>query len=467
MMKPKQLSDDCKIMLSIYNAYLCGKNEETRIRKMRKSHTRLVVGTLILMTAGCAQFPSRRAPVSIGPEPAVRPLISQEELTEKIVTLQKRLQENSISEADRPGAKALLEIYKLLQDASPSTGETGYRQLIARLYLRLGRVETAFQAGGNEVESHEKSTMDAFSWKRDKIVSLYLSGDSRGVINGVLALKGQFGPGAMTPEVSLVFACSLANQGLLKEAIEAGERAARELEQGPDLITLESKMATWYSRLGQEDAAMLRFEKVSDLMDDRTALLNNLKQDLQVRVKPQEPQEEEHISLPKVISMAEDQLQAHAFDQATRLLLQKRQDTTLSPSDLDTIDRTLERVEKAKEASLGREKKALEQIRDLMEKEKYDEALSMLEELKSEKMQGDEIASLELEAREGYINHERKKAAALFLRARTAGSSLEKKEYLRQSHDILQHLLDKFPSSPSRDKILQNLESVDRELAKW
>jgi tetratricopeptide (TPR) repeat protein len=431
---------------------------------MRKNYSRLVVGMLILVIAGCAQFPGRRAPVSIGPEPAFRPLISQEELTEKIVSLQKRLQENSISEADRPGAKALLEIYKLLQDASPSTGETGYRQLIARLYLRLGRVETAFQGGGNEVESHEKSTMDAFSRKRDKIVSLYLSGDSRGVINGVLELKGQFGPSAMTPEVNLIFACSLANQGLLKEAIEAGERAARELEQGPDLIILDSKMATWYSRLGQEDAAMLRFEKVSDLMDDRTALLNNLKQELQVPLKPQE---EDHISLPKVLGMVEEQLQAHAFDQATRLLLQKRQDMTLSPSDLDAIDRTLERVEKAKEASSGREKKALEQIRGLMEQEKYDEALSMLEELKSEKMQGDEIASIELEAREKYINHERKKAAALFLRARTAGSSLEKKEYLRQSHDILQHLLDKFPLSPSRDKVLQNLESVDRELAKW
>ena len=209
---------------------------------------------------------------------------------------------------------------------------------------------------------------------------------------------------------------------------------------------------------------MLRFEKVSDLMDDRTTLLNNLKQELQVPLKPRE---EDHISLPRILGMVEEQLQAHAFDQAARLLLQKRQDTSLSPSDLDTIDRTLERVEKAKEAYSGRERKALEQVRDLMENEKYDEALSMLEELKSEKIQGDEVASLEREVRERYINHERKKAAALFLRARTAGSSLEKKEYLRQSHDILQHLLDKFPSSPSRDKILQNLESVDRELAKW
>jgi tetratricopeptide (TPR) repeat protein len=432
---------------------------------MRTSPTKLVIGVLlILMIAGCAQFSGQRAPVSMGPEPAFRPLISQEELTEKIVSLQKRLQENSISEADRPGAKALLEIYKLLQDAPPSMGETGYRQLIARLYLRLGRVETAFQTGGNEIESREKSTMDAFARKRDKIVSLYLSGDSQGVINGVLELKGEFGPSAMTPEISLIFACSLANQGLLKEAIDAGERAARALEQGPDLIILDSKMATWYSRLGQEDAAMLRFEKVSDLMDDRTTLLNNLKQELQVPLKPQE---EDHISLPRILGMVEEQLQAHAFDQAARLLLQKRQDTSLSPSDLDTIDRTLERVEKAKEAYSGRERKALEQVRDLMENEKYDEALSMLEELKSEKIQGDEVASLEREVRERYINHERKKAAALFLRARTAGSSLEKKEYLRQSHDILQHLLDKFPSSPSRDKILQNLESVDRELAKW
>ncbi len=430
---------------------------------MKGTYFKIMI-VFILLAAGCARFPRPRGPV-YGQAPFSRSLIDQEELTRKMVSLQRKLQENSISEEDRPGAEALLEIYKLLEGASaPPTSESQYRHLIARIYLRLERVESAFQPPGETGPPEEKTTMDLFSRKRDKILATYLSGDSRGVINQVLELKNRFGPGALTPGISLVFALSLANQGMFKEAIETGERAARELEKSPDLIILESKIAAWYSRIGQEDAAMLRYEKMNDLMDDRTALLNHLKEELHATSNQQEAK---LIPLPRVLSMVEEKLRAHSFDQAKMLLLQKRQDTALSPAEIDTIDQALERVQKAKQVSRGRENAALKKIRGLLEKERYEEALSFLEDLKSEGIQGYEVNDLQRAATEGFISRERKKAAALFLRARTAGSSLQKKEYLRQSHDVLQQLLDKFPSSPSRDKILQNLETVDRELAKW
>jgi tetratricopeptide (TPR) repeat protein len=432
---------------------------------MKRTLLNLLIVLLILVTAGCARFPGRKGPELSGPTAVPsHPLISQQELTQKIVSLQQKLQENRISETDRPGAEALLEIYKLMENAFfPPTGETGCRQLIARIFLRLDRIEATFQPAGKAISPAERTAMDFFARQRKRILESYLSGDFRDVINRVFTLKEQLGASAITPDIKLILALSFANQGLFKEAIQTGEYAARELEQIPDLIILEAKIATWYSRLGKEDAAMLHYEKVNDLMDDRTALLNNLKQELQARPKKQDGK---HLSLPEVLGMVENQLQAHAFDHARMLLLQKRQDGALSPSELATIDQALERVEKAKEASLGREKRALKEIRHLMEEENYEAALNMLEGLRSEGIQGDEITRLEHEAREKFISRERKKAAALFLRARAAASSLEKKEYLRRSHDILQHLLDKFPSSPSRDKILQNLESVDRELAK-
>jgi hypothetical protein len=433
-------------------------------KKMKATCLKFVI-VFMLLAAGCAQFPGERGPVFTDQEVASRPLIDQEELTGKMVALQRKLQGNSISEEDRPGAEALLEIYKLLQGAAaPSTNETQYRRLIARIYLRLERVESAFQPAGARGPSGERSTLDLFSNKRHKILETYLSGDSRGVINQVLELKNRFGPGALTPGINLVFALSLANQGMFKEAIETGERTVRELEKGPDLIVLEGKIAAWYSRLGREDAAMLWYDKMNDLMDDRTALLNHLKEDFHTTTNQQEAQ---LMPLPRILTMVEEKLQAHAFDQAKILLQQKRQDTALSPAERDTIDHTLERVEKTKQASQGREKEALEKIRGLVENENYADALALLEGLKSEGIQDYQVTDLQRAATEGFISRERKRAAALFLRARTAGSSLEKKEYLRQSHDILQKLLDKFPSSPSRDKILQNLEMVDRELAKW
>lgn len=433
---------------------------------MKANFFKLVIILLpIALAAGCAPFSTPRGPVYTAQAPPPRPLINQRDLTQNILSLQQELQENRISEEDRPGAEALLEIYKLLQGASaPSTSNTQYRFLIARIYLRLERIESAFQPPREKGPSGERTTMDLFSRKRNKILETYLSGDSRGVINQVLELKNRFGPGALTPGINLVFALSLANQGLFKEAIETGKRTAKELEKSPDLIILEGKIADWYSRLGQEDAAMLRYDKMNDLVDDRTALLSHLKQEFHMTTNQQEAQ---LIPLPRVIDMVEQKLQAHAFDQARVLLLQKRQDTTLSRAERETIDQALDRVEKAKRASQGREKKALEKIRGLLEKERYEDALSLLEDLRSQGIQDYELTDLQRAATEGLINRERKKAAALFLRARSAASSLEKKEYLRRSHDILQQLLDKFPSSPSRDRILQNLETVDKELSKW
>jgi len=258
---------------------------------MKANFFKLVIILLIALAAGCAQFPRSRVPVYTAQAPPPRPLIDQRDLIQKILSLQQKLQENRISEEDRPGAEALLEIYKLLQGAPPpSTSETKYRFLVARIYLRLERIESAFQPPGEKGPSGERTTMDLFSRKRNKILETYLSGDSRGVINQVLELKNRFGPGALTPGINLVFALSLANQGLFKEAIETGERTARELEKGPDLIILEGKIAAWYSRLGQEDAAMLRYEKMNDLVDDRTALLNHLKQEFHATTNQQEAQ---------------------------------------------------------------------------------------------------------------------------------------------------------------------------------
>jgi len=431
---------------------------------MKSKYFHLVL-IVVFLAAGCAQFPGRKGPVYTGQAPAPRPLIDREDLVRKMVALQQKLQENRISEEDRPGAEALLEVYKLLQDAPfPSPNDSPYSRLIARIYLRLERIESAFQSPRNLGPSGEKTVMEAYRKKRQRILETYLSGNSRGVINQVLSLKNRFGDGALTPGINLVFAVSLANQGLFKEAIETGEVLAKKLEKRPDLLILQGKLATWYSRLGKEDAAMLRYDKMNDLMDDRTALLNRLKEELHA---PSKRQKAMHLPLPRVLKKVEENLRERAFDDAKTLLTQKREDPSLSVAEKDTIDKALVRVERAKQAFEGKEKDALEKVRRLLEKEQYDQALDLLKNLKSEGFEGYQVSELERRATEGFIRRRRKKAAALFLRARTAGSSLEKKEYLRQSRNILQQLLDKFPSSPSRDKILQNLDMVDREMGKW
>ena len=425
-----------------------------------------IILLLMVFAAGCTGFPGEKGPVYTSEAPITpRPLIDQEELIQKMVSLQKKLQENRISEEDRPGAEALLQIYRLLQDAaSSSSTDFAYNRLLARIYLRLEPIESTFQPPGDTGPLGEKMSTDICKETRDKIFEAYLNGDSQGVINQVLELKKRFGSAAVTPGISLVFAFSLAKQGLFKEAVDIGENTARELEKMPDLLLLQGKIAAWYSRLGKENDALLHYDKMNDLLDDRTALLNRLGEELHALPTEQETM---LMPLPRVLRKVDEKLQARAYEQAKLLLLQKRQDKTLSADEINTINKTLEQIEKEKMRSKNDENEAVKKVRQLVEQERFDEALKELAKLKTEGIEGYEVAELQRSATEGFINRERKKAAALFLRARTAGSSLEKKEYLRKSHEILQKLLDKFPASPSRDKILRNMDMIDKELSKW
>ncbi len=424
-----------------------------------------IVLLLMLFAAGCTGFPGERGPVYTSQAPITpRPLINQEKLVQKIVELQKKLQENRISEEDRPGAEALLQIYRLLQDAgSSSATDFSCNRLLARIYLRLEPIESTFQPPGDRSPLGQKITTDISKETRDKIFEAYLNGDSQGVINQVLELKKRFGSAAVTPGISLVFAFSLAQQGLFKEAVDIGENTARELEKRPDLLLLQGNIASWYSRLGKEDDALLHYDKMNDLLDDRTAFLNRLGEELHAL---RSEQETILMPLPRVLRKVDEKLQARAYEQAKLLLLQKRQDKTLSADERDTINTMLEQIEKEKMRSKNNENEAVKKVRQLVEQERFDEALTEIAKLKKKGIEEYQVADLQRSATEGFINRERKKAAALFLRARTAGSSLEKKEYLRKSHEILQQLLDKFPTSPSRDKILRNMDMIDKELNK-
>jgi len=457
------------------------------IKNMKGHLIHFLIFLLTVWIAGCAQFAAQEREFIPHPEPISPLMMSTQDLDRKITSLQERIRDNKLSVKDQAGARELLGIYRLLKEASSRPMDnSGYRELINRVYERASRLDSAFQPVQEKSPSPDIYAVGLFSKKQRDIVDAYLSGDQKGVIDRVLALEKTFGPDALTPDVGLVFALSLAHEGLLEEAVDVGERVARELEQRPGLIMLETKIAQWYSRLGRDDEAMLRYERLTDVMDDKMAMLSSLKKELARSPAQSEGQSDQgaggkseitlggssNAAFQPLMKQVEECIQAHNFDGARELLIQKRQGA-LSPSDKETIDQALKSVARAEDvylgermASLSREKKAVKDIRGLVEDEKYEEAVSGVEKLKSEGIQSNELNTLELEATEKLINRDRKRAAGLFLRAKKTESLTEKKHYLNRSRDLLQQLLYKYPSSPLYENIKSNLESVDKALGK-
>ncbi len=442
---------------------------------------------LIILVAGCAQFTAQEKKVIPGPEPTAPLMTSRQDLERKIITLQERIEKSELSVKDRAATRELLGIYRLLREAATlPLDQKDYRELINRIYERTTRLDSVFLPDRKKTLSPDIYAVRLFSKKQRDIVDTYLSGDHRAVINKVLEIEKTFGSDALTPQVGLLFALSLAHEGLLDEAVDVGERVAGELEQRPGLIVLETRIAEWYSRLGREDAAMLRYERLTDVMDDKMDMLGGLKKELtRSSVKSGRPSEQgvaeknEIAAIGKankafnpLMKQVEERIRAHDFDGAKELLSKKRQGA-LSPSEIETIDQALKSVDRAEDvylgeriASLSKEKKALKNIRKLMEDEKYDEAFSGIEELKSEGIQSVDLKTLELEATEKLINRDRKRAAGFFLKAKNTEIPTEKERFLNMSRKLLQQLLYKFPSSPSYATVRRNLESVEEALGK-
>jgi outer membrane protein assembly factor BamD (BamD/ComL family) len=102
-----------------------------------------------------------------------------------------------------------------------------------------------------------------------------------------------------------------------------------------------------------------------------------------------------------------------------------------------------------------------------MEEENYEEALNKLEELKDAQLVGSEYEALKEKIIEKLINHERNRAARLFLAAKEMKKdATKKKEYLETSYNILRDLIKKYPSSPLNKKLQSHISKVREALDK-
>jgi hypothetical protein len=315
---------------------------------------------------------------------------------------------------------------------------------------------------------------------RREVQDNYLYGNFRAVIDQCLDLQKDFGPESLTPDMGLLLALSLAEEGMLEEAVSIGQEILRGNEASPDLFYLRVKVAQWQLDLGRRARAVRTYNRLTDRMDDQEHLLGGLKQAIVDASRDplavaeslsgkDEDSQKDH-SIEAVLREVDTLVQDGEFDKAKILLIRHRI-STRDEHALEALDLAMKRVERAEDEMLlepkGETAPEAEEIRlarQLIEEQRFEEAIARLETLGTGRAGAQDVASLKEEAVEKLIQRERNRAARLFLAAKEAQDPSQKRDYLQSSRDILKRLLMEYPSSNLYNKIKSNLEIVETEL---
>jgi hypothetical protein len=460
-----------------------------------KKRIRAFMVFLFVFGFGCVPVLDRR--VVVTPETGVAPvpLFSQEFIDEKMGFLNRVLAEEDLTERDRQMASSLLETYKSINNISVGRFEEAECQKLVRSLLKnMGVLDEYYFSKQEALARTYSKAISLFVKKRKEIRDTYTSGDFKGTINHCLELKAIFGPDALTPEISLMFALSLAKKRMLTESQSVIEGIVTELDTGPDLNNLRANLAELQLQLGEREKAVQQYKKLTIILQEQDAVLQDLNRrfrelpkedtDLQApspwqadQTTPELRQHEHELitppeeSIDQILYEVDQLVRERRFGEAWDVLVLKR-GTVSSETELNMIDHALKRLEQAQEEYLeetitmiSKKKKTLQTAQKFIEEEKYEEAIMSLDALWKYE-ESHEIQKLREQATEKLINRERNRAAKLFLAAKKTQEPVKQEEYLRSSYNILKALIDKYPTSPLIKKIKSHIQKVEKELEK-
>jgi hypothetical protein len=435
---------------------------------------------------GCIPVQERR--VIVAPERKVvsEPLLPGDLLDERIDFLNKALDKDSLPERDRQIATNLLTTYKSAKKAFlVELNETDYRKLVRDLLNALTRIDAQYFSKAEMTWDYSKA-VSHFMKKRQEILDAHLSRDYRGVINHCLEMQAAFGPDALTPEIGTLFALSLANEGMREEAINIIETIVPELDENLDLNRLHASIAALQLQLGQRGKAEEALRKITERLREQESTLEALEKSITsastevqkpLETTPAQPRRDLYVktqmaeSTEQLLQRADKLLQERKFGEAWDLLTLNRS-AALSDADRRSIDQALKRLEAAQETYLeetismiSKKKETLRMARRFLEEEKFEQAISNLDNL-SESEASLEVRELREQAVEGLINRERNRAARIFLNAKRTRDPVKKEEYLLTCYEILNSLVEKYPSSPLSEKIRSHIRKVSEEMEK-
>ncbi|MEE9610431.1 MAG: hypothetical protein V3W19_04225, partial [Desulfatiglandales bacterium] len=368
----------------------------------------IVLLLLLILAFGCIPAETKKVVVAppkppVASPPPPLPVLPGDIVDEKIAYLNNLLEEKKIDGEDRQIALNLLSAYQMIR-SQQNTTRYDDRKIIRSLFANLSRLDEKYFLKEKPEEKLDSDVVTFLSLKRRKILDDFLSEDYQRVIDDCLELEAIFGPDSLTPDIGVFFAISLAKMGMLMEAVNIGERIAREMEVSPDLIHLRANIIQWQLDLGDKEKAKEGLEKLMDNLDEREAIFNKT----MARVTGRDQQIASHEEMPtegfstegsplqgtdpmeELLRRVDELIQEHEFKEAKLRLIKERL-RVREVSKIETIDHALKTVEMAEEvfkkeknSELTQAKETIELAKKLIEEEHFEEAISKLEELNGE-----------------------------------------------------------------------------------
>jgi hypothetical protein len=438
---------------------------------------------ILLIASACATEPKKDI-IKIEPPVKAEPVLALETLEGKISVLQNLLSNNKIQEKDVETISNLISDYQKIRDISQGDMPQGaYREMITILFRELCLFEEKYLSSQDQTEPdrYVKAIID-LNQKKQSIFKKYAAKDYKGVVSEYNEFENAFGKDSVIFEMETILAMSLSKVGKLSEAINIGDKIIAELEGIPDLFQLRSSIIEWRINTGKKEKAIKDYQKLVENMDEKQAIFEKITSKINSQNKKiadsdqilsqllkKESNSDVNVRIANILKEVNN-LETKGDFSGARLLLQKWKLSTDDQTETAAIENALKAIdvsEKQYQENLKTNRKeGIEAAAKLIDEEDYESAIKLLDLMKSAGDNNIEIDKQRNLAVEKLINNERNRAAKIFLTAKKTDDSKKKEELLTNAQNILNGLIEKYPSSDLAGKLKSNLESVNDELKK-
>lgn len=446
---------------------------------MKKIRILLLITILSLLTlTGCIS-------TKTVPEKKIQyyrpPALSNETLDKRVDEIKKLVEEDTLSEDRKETAVSILKVYDKLKSLNKENStEKEYRKTVKLLFDTLVTVEQQyFFSGIVSSDNAGEIIFENYSDLKNKIYEDYFAGNFSGVITGCDDLISRFGKNGLTTDLGIILVEALSKKSMPSDALAVARSILGAVETKPDLIRLLSTAIELEINSGNMENASLLYEKLVDNINERNSIFKRtenllskseeggsiIDESLQEKISEIDP--EKTIQMQQLVDFVENLISKNDFSGA-RLELLKRKFRTEEGPELDMIEQLFKSVDKAEEqfaAENSNDRFILEDARRLLEEEKYEEALDILEPV-VEEGENYEANKINNEAVRNLINRDMIIAGKLRIASINESDKQKKRDLLLKARSILQNLIDKYPASPSINRVKRNISVVDEELMK-
>ena len=177
----------------------------------------------------------------------VKDVLSKAEIEKRIRSLKELLKDPELSEEKKRKINNIISNYESVLSFS-SKGvikKDELKKLILLLYQSFSSIEKEYVSVIQKRPVDISKLIQELVEKRKEIVQAYNEKRYTDVVNQCLELKLKYGGDILDPETEMIFALSLGEMGMIREAMDTGEKVIQQFKLIPEKEILRKKIEEW------------------------------------------------------------------------------------------------------------------------------------------------------------------------------------------------------------------------------